>query len=44
MYMEYDTIEICQKNNILIEAYSPFAQFDKRLVKNATIVTIAEKY
>ena len=34
MYVEHETIATCKKHNILIEAYSPFARFDKRLVEN----------
>jgi diketogulonate reductase-like aldo/keto reductase len=25
MYVEHDTIECCRKNNIIVQAYSPFA-------------------
>ena len=43
MYVEYDTIETCHKFGILIEAYSPFAQFNKTLVENETIKKVAAK-
>ena len=37
MYVEYDTIENCQKHGVLIQAYSPFARFHKDLIEHATI-------
>ena len=43
MYVEYDTIEACKKYNILVEAYSPFAQFNKKLVDNEIVKAVAER-
>lgn len=39
-----DTIEFCKKNNIVVEAYSSLARNDKDLMKNKTVVSIAEKH
>ena len=44
IYVEHDTIETSKKYGIQVQAYSPFAQFDKRLVENAFITKIAEKH
>jgi len=41
LYVEYDTLDACAKYDILVEAYSPFAQFNKKLVENEIIVKIA---
>ena len=42
MYVEYDTIESCNKHGILVQAYSPFAQFNKELIDHPTIQTISK--
>jgi len=44
LYIDKETIEFCKNNNILIEAYSPFARMDRRLIKNNTLVKISEKH
>lgn len=44
MYVEYDTIETCNKHDILVEAYSPFAQFNKQVVENSTINKVAQSH
>jgi diketogulonate reductase-like aldo/keto reductase len=44
LYVEFDTIETCVKYGILIEAYSPFAQFNKNLVENEVILKVAKKH
>ncbi|TNV76491.1 hypothetical protein FGO68_gene8750 [Halteria grandinella] len=44
MYVEYETIETCRKYDILVEAYSPFAQFNKALVENKVVVGVAKKH
>lgn len=41
MYVEHETIEICKKYDILVEAYSPLAKFDSRLIQNKVIVDIS---
>lgn len=38
MYVEHDTIEICKAHGIVVQAYSPFAQFHKTLVEHPTLV------
>ena len=43
MYVEYDTIETCKQNGIVVEAYSPFAQFNQKLVDNEVIKAVATK-
>jgi diketogulonate reductase-like aldo/keto reductase len=43
LYQEHDTIELCRQNDILVEAYSPLAQFNKKLVENETIARISQK-
>ena len=44
LYVEYDTIELCRKHEILIQCYSPFALFNKALVENEIIVKIANSH
>ena len=44
LYYDKETIEFCQKEKIILEAYCPFAQNDKKLIKNKTIMNLAEKY
>jgi methylglyoxal/glyoxal reductase len=44
LYTEHDTIELCKKHDILIEAYSPLAQNNKKLIENEVIVKIAQKH
>lgn len=41
---EGPTIEYCRQHNILIEAYSPLAHNDPKLMKNPLLVSIAEKH
>lgn len=42
MYVEKDTIECCRKHGIIVQAYSPFAQWNEKLVKHPTILRISE--
>lgn len=44
LYYDKSTIEFCQKENILLEGYCPFAQNHKNLIKNKGLLEIAEKY
>jgi len=44
LFYDKETIEFCHKENILIEAYSPFAQMNESLTKNDMINNIAKKY
>jgi len=34
LYVEHDTVQICKDHNILVEAYSPLAQFNKKVIEN----------
>jgi diketogulonate reductase-like aldo/keto reductase len=43
MYFEHETIECCRKHGIIVQAYSPFAQFHKTLVEHPTLVRISEE-
>ena len=42
MYVEKDTIECCRKYGIIVQAYSPFAQWNEKLITHPTLVSIAE--
>ena len=44
LYTEFDTIELCKQHDILIEAYSPLAQNNKKLNENEVIVKIAQNH
>ena len=44
MYVEKDTIECCRKYGIIVQAYSPFAQWNEKLVNHPTILRISEAY
>ncbi|MEI6856499.1 aldo/keto reductase [Psychrilyobacter sp.] len=37
-------IEYCKNKKIIVEAYSPFARMDKKLIENETLVEISKKY
>lgn len=37
-------IEFCNKYNIILQSYSPFARMDKELINNPRLVNIAKKY
>ena len=41
LYVETDTIECCKKNGIIVQAYSPFAQWNSTLIEHPTLVRIA---
>ena len=41
-FMQKETIEYCQSNNIIIEAWSPIG--NGRLLENETLIEIAKKY
>ena len=41
---DLETIQLCQKNNIIVQAYSPLARQDDILFKNETMHKIAEKH
>ena len=44
MYVERDTIECCRQNGIVVQAYSPFAQWNQKLVSHPTLIKISEAY
>ncbi len=44
LFIDYETIDICNKEGILIQAYSTFARMDQKLVENSVLVGISEKY
>ena len=41
LYVEHDTVELCKQNEILVEAYSPLAQFNKKVIENEVLQRIA---
>ena len=41
LYVEHDTIETCRKHNIIVQAYSPFAQFKPTITENEVLKEIA---
>ena len=41
-FMQYDLVEFCKKNNILIEAWSPFAY--GKVFNNSELINISKKY
>jgi len=43
MYVENDTIECCRKHGIIVQAYSPFAQFHKTLVEHPTLQRVSKE-
>ena len=44
MYIETTTIEACKSHKILVEAYSPFAQWNEKLVENEVVVAVAKRH
>ena len=42
LFHDKETIDFCLKQGILIEAYSPFAQMDKKMKENVVINNIAK--
>ena len=42
-YYDKQTIDYCKKNNILIEAYCPLAQYNEKLIKHPAIINIAKR-
>ena len=43
LYLDEDTVKFCQENDIVIEAYAPFAQGNKQLLDNTTLNAIAKR-
>jgi diketogulonate reductase-like aldo/keto reductase len=44
LFIDQETIDLCNKEGILIEAYSTFARMDPKLIENPVLVKICEKY
>ena len=44
LYAEHDTIEVCKQHDILVEAYSPLAQFNKKVVENEVLQRVAASH
>lgn len=42
LYYDKETIDYCQSQNIIIEAYCPLAEFHKHLIQNKQLVDIAK--
>ena len=42
IYWDEETIDYCDKNNIVIQAYCPLAEWNEKLVENDIIVNIAK--
>lgn len=42
IYWDEETIDYCEKNNIVIQAYCPLAEWNEKLVENDIIVNIAK--
>ena len=43
IYYDEETINYCEQNGIVIQAYCPFAEWNEKLVENDIIVNIAKK-
>jgi diketogulonate reductase-like aldo/keto reductase len=41
--MEMETIEMCKKEGILIEAYSTFAKWDPKLMEHEVLIELSKK-
>jgi len=41
MYQQREAVEFCEKNGIQVMSYSPLARMDPRLLKNPTLLSIA---
>lgn len=44
LFIDKETISFCEKEGIVIEAYSAFARMDDKLIKNKVLVDICEKH
>ena len=40
---DYDAIELCKQNDILVQAYSPFGRWHKDVVENELICRLAQE-
>jgi diketogulonate reductase-like aldo/keto reductase len=44
LFIDWDLIELCKANNMVIEAYSTFARMDPKLIDNSNLKALCEKY
>lgn len=44
LYYDEETIDYCRKKNIIMEAYSPFAVNDHKLIQNSYLKELSKKY
>jgi diketogulonate reductase-like aldo/keto reductase len=44
LFVDYETIDLCNKEGIQIQAYSTFARMDQKLIENPVLIGISEKY
>lgn len=44
LFQQNETTEYCKENDIRIMSYSPIARMNEKLIKNKTILDIADKY
>jgi diketogulonate reductase-like aldo/keto reductase len=44
LFIDWETIQFCENEGILIEAYSTFARMDPKLIENKILIGIADKY
>lgn len=44
LFIDWETINLCRKHNILLQAYCPLARMHEKLVENELIRKLAEKY
>lgn len=44
LFVDHETIDFCRSENIVIQAYAPFARFNEKLMTNSTLLEISKKY
>ena len=44
LFIDWETIKMCENEGILIEAYSTFARMDPKLMNNKNLIEISNKY
>lgn len=44
LFIDHETINYCEQQGILLQAYSSFARMDDKLIKNEVLVKLCEKY
>uniref|UniRef100_A0A7S3FYH3 NADP-dependent oxidoreductase domain-containing protein n=1 Tax=Strombidium rassoulzadegani TaxID=1082188 RepID=A0A7S3FYH3_9SPIT len=43
LYLDEETVQFCAEHGIIVEAYAPFAQGNKQLLENTTLLEIAKR-